>query len=201
MNISEYQRLAMRTAKQNAATDELLTEAALGLCGEAGETAELIKKYRYHGKALNPDDLRAEMGDVLWYLALLCEATGVPLEEVAQANIDKLKARWPDGFNPSGKRQPQKLDVVQQAQIERHARNIKSAITSLDRMRGTAAEERCWRQVWDASNDALTYIQSQGSALPEQELEDTAKHWEHKSSRWLAKHEGKGKTPEPGGYP
>ena len=71
---------------------------ALGLCGESGEVAELVKKHVHHHKPLDQDKLVKELGDVLWYLAFLCEANGTTLEEVANVNATKLRARFPDGF-------------------------------------------------------------------------------------------------------
>jgi len=93
MNFNEYQKLAKRTAK-----DLNLTEFALGLGGEAGECQEIVKKVVFHGHELDHEKLVKELGDVLWYLALLAETIGVELEEVAKVNIDKLKERYPDGF-------------------------------------------------------------------------------------------------------
>lgn len=71
---------------------------ALGLAGEAGEVADLLKKHVHHHKPLDRSALVKELGDVLWYLAFLCEANGLTLEEVASANAEKLRARYPDGF-------------------------------------------------------------------------------------------------------
>ena len=98
MTFDEYQNEAMRTASHPSDDESLLT-AALGLCGESGEVADRIKKWRYHGHELGHDDLVKELGDVLWYLALAAEHLGVSLESVAQANINKLWARYPDGFD------------------------------------------------------------------------------------------------------
>lgn len=72
---------------------------ALGLVGEAGEVAELIKKHVHHHKPLDRDALAKELGDVLWYIAFLCELNGLTLEEVASASVVKLRQRFPDGFS------------------------------------------------------------------------------------------------------
>lgn len=74
--------------------DERLVLGALGLCGEAGEVAELIKKAIFHGKDLDEDRMKEEMGDVLWYFTLLMVEMGFDLDEIMQANIDKLRARY-----------------------------------------------------------------------------------------------------------
>ena len=83
MNFNEFQKLAKRTAK-----DLNLTEFALGLGGKAGECQEIIKKVAFHGHELDDGKLIKELGDVLWYLALLAETIGVELEEVAKVNIE-----------------------------------------------------------------------------------------------------------------
>lgn len=94
MTLSEFQRLAMRTAGEIS-----LTAAALGLAGEAGEFCDYLKKVLFHKH--KPDRSKAikELGDVLWYVALGAEALGISLENVAQINIEKLEARYPAGFS------------------------------------------------------------------------------------------------------
>ncbi len=69
--------------------------AAMGLCGEAGEVSELLKKHLLHGKPLNRDALREELGDVLWYLFHALNTFDMTFEEVARENIDKLCKRYP----------------------------------------------------------------------------------------------------------
>lgn len=98
MQINEYQSLAMRTANQSLAQESQLINAALGLCGEAGEFADLIKKMNYQGHDKDHAHLVKELGDVCWYIALAATALGVDLESVMATNIEKLKARYPDGF-------------------------------------------------------------------------------------------------------
>jgi NTP pyrophosphatase (non-canonical NTP hydrolase) len=98
MDTNEYQHKALRTAPTIAAI-ERLTNAALGLSGEAGEFADAIKKARYQGHDLDAVALSNELGDVAWYLALACDALGLSLGDVLQANIDKLQRRYPDGFS------------------------------------------------------------------------------------------------------
>ncbi|NOZ70533.1 MAG: nucleoside triphosphate pyrophosphohydrolase family protein [Chloroflexi bacterium] len=99
MKLNEYQQLALRTAGNHGELDRTLMYTALGLNGEAGETAELIKKAFFHGHELDREALKKELGDVLWYLAVMADALGMPLEEVAQHNIDKLARRYPQGFS------------------------------------------------------------------------------------------------------
>lgn len=76
-----------------------LSLAGLGIAGEAGEVADEIKKVLHHNKPLNRDKLVKEMGDVYWYLEYLCAVLGITREEVWQANIDKLRSRYPAGFS------------------------------------------------------------------------------------------------------
>jgi len=89
MNFDEYQKFARSTAIY---PDECkVVYPALGLCGEAGEVAEKVKKNIRDGKSL--DGLALELGDVLWYISTLADDLGVTLEEVAKANIEKLQSR------------------------------------------------------------------------------------------------------------
>ena len=96
MEINEYQKLAMRTANPECKN---LSNVGLGLAGEAGECADEIKKHLHHGHPLNRAKLIKELGDVAWYLALGCEVLGEDLEDILRENIDKLRARYPEGFD------------------------------------------------------------------------------------------------------
>lgn len=92
---AEYDALANRT--RNNSEDAILN-ASLGLSGETGELVELVKKQRFHGRDVPLESFIKEMGDVLFYLAWIAKIKGVTLDEVAEQNIEKLKARYPDGF-------------------------------------------------------------------------------------------------------
>lgn len=127
MTGTDYQKLAMRT-NDGKATDRLLgnmlicdmkyllqqdlitknencidfggiLNACLGLSGEVGEFNDMIKKWIFHEKPLDIDHAKKEAGDICWYLAMLCESFGWNLEEIMQMNVDKLKARYPEGFD------------------------------------------------------------------------------------------------------
>ena len=102
MNLHEYQERAQRTARKDHPLR--LVVAALGLVGEAGECSELVKKHVGHGHGLDSVKLCAELGDVLWYVAELASAAGLTLDEVAEANIQKLQARDPEGFSEARSR-------------------------------------------------------------------------------------------------
>lgn len=97
MNFNEYQNAALRT-ESGLVPSELLMNAALGICGEGGEVADMVKKWAFQGHELNVSHVAKELGDVLWYLAICAHAIGFDFEEIAQTNIDKLKKRYPDGF-------------------------------------------------------------------------------------------------------
>lgn len=97
MIASEYQRLAQRTSNTGKTIDKL-TNGVLGLCGEAGEVSDIVKKYLYQGHPLDGVALIEELGDVCWYLAEVCQALHVSLDYVMEANIEKLRKRYPDGF-------------------------------------------------------------------------------------------------------
>ena len=99
MNMNEYQKLAQRTANTKLPSDKI-ENGILGLSGESGECADIVKKCLFQGHELDREKLIEELGDVLWYCAELAAGLGVGLEEVAQRNIDKLRRRYPDGFDP-----------------------------------------------------------------------------------------------------
>lgn len=98
MTVNDYHRAAMRTAPE-LNRQQMLIDAALGLTGEAGEVADLVKKANYQGHILDKDAIMKELGDVAWYIALACQGLGVTMQEVFQMNVDKLKKRYPDGFD------------------------------------------------------------------------------------------------------
>ena len=124
MTVHEYQKLAMRT-NDGKATERMLDKidmidffkqakggrdaenydfgglinGCLGLAGESGETLDMIKKWVFHEKELDKEHLKKEIGDVMWYVAMICESAGFDLDDVLQTNVDKLKARYPEGFD------------------------------------------------------------------------------------------------------
>lgn len=123
MNANKYQKLAMRT-NDGKASDRLIWKmheydmkfsseqsnkesvdiggifnACLGLSGEVGEFNDMIKKWVFHEKELDMEHAKKEAGDILWYVVMLCESFGWNMEEIMQMNVDKLKARYPEGFD------------------------------------------------------------------------------------------------------
>ena len=103
MTVNDYQRMARRTRKAVSRKD-MMEEALLGLSGEVGELCDHYKKYMHQGHDIDYDHMAEEAGDVLWYLAEIADALGLPLEEIARRNIEKLRDRYPDGFDPERSR-------------------------------------------------------------------------------------------------
>lgn len=114
MTGNEYQKLAMRTNNHKASERVLqklddysqeiddvggILNASLGLSGEVGELNDMIKKWIFHEKPIDKMHLKKEIGDVCWYIAMMCEAWGFNLEQIMQLNINKLKERYPEGFD------------------------------------------------------------------------------------------------------
>ena len=100
MNMNEYQELAARTLGRDRTHEQQLANAALGLTGEAGEVAEVIKKHLFHATPLDREALVKELGDCLWYVGAFATVMGVTMEEIAERNIAKLRKRYPEGFDP-----------------------------------------------------------------------------------------------------
>lgn len=98
MSPNEYQRLALRTASEEAMENPVLN-GVLGLGGETGECEDMVKKHLFQGHDLDKDKMAKELGDVAWYLALTAHGIGYELEDILQMNVDKLRARYPDGFD------------------------------------------------------------------------------------------------------
>lgn len=112
MTGNEYQTAAMRTndGKNKDRLEIMLfdepadiggiLDGCLGMAGESGELIDLIKKWIFHGKPLDIEHAKKELGDVCWYIALIAHSFGWDLDEILKMNIDKLKARYPEGFDP-----------------------------------------------------------------------------------------------------
>lgn len=99
MSPNEYQQLAMRTCSiPNEQKRDMLMHAVLGLASEAGEVAGIFQK-KYQGHPVDPEHLEKELGDCLWMIAEACTALDWNMEDVMRLNIEKLRARYPDGFD------------------------------------------------------------------------------------------------------
>lgn len=99
LNLNDYQREVLRTAPVDLSPDKLLLNGIMGLNGEAGECIDILKKYMFQGHELDGEHLAKELGDVLWYITLTSYALGYDIEDILQMNVDKLRARYPDGFS------------------------------------------------------------------------------------------------------
>jgi NTP pyrophosphatase (non-canonical NTP hydrolase) len=78
---------------------DVLINGVMGLCGESGEAIDIVKKHLAQGHPLDKEKLCKELGDVAWYLAETAYALDVPLSQILEKNIQKLRARYPEGFD------------------------------------------------------------------------------------------------------
>lgn len=102
MNFDEYQAAAVATMAKDLDPELNLAILALGLAGESGEVADIIKKIVGHKHPLDDkaqDKIYEELGDIMWYIATMCESLNFTMGFVASTNISKLKARYPKGFS------------------------------------------------------------------------------------------------------
>ena len=97
MTGKQYQNLAMRTAP-DVSNDDRVKHALHGMVGEVGEVHSLYQKV-YQGHTIDKEHVKKEIGDLLWFVAEYVDANGWTLDEIMQKNIDKLKARYPEGFD------------------------------------------------------------------------------------------------------
>jgi len=98
----DYSHFAARLfelEREGFPTQRLLT-AAVGMCAEAGEFTEVVKKIAFQGKPVNEDNLfhlKRELGDIMWYVAQACIGLNISLDEIMEMNVEKLVARYPGG--------------------------------------------------------------------------------------------------------
>lgn len=108
--LDQYQEVALRTWNTNNDFGGRVLNAALGLTGEAGEVADVVKKAIFHGHGFDPahcpgeeegntHKIALELGDILYYISIMSHEMGYTLEDIAQMNISKLATRYPDGFS------------------------------------------------------------------------------------------------------
>ena len=98
MEGKEYQKLAMKTLNPSLTKKDMLVNGVMGLNGESGEVIDVVKKHMFQGHELDKDKIKKELGDVMWYVAEVCEALDLSLDEVMEGNIEKLAKRFKDGF-------------------------------------------------------------------------------------------------------
>lgn len=99
MTLNEYQKLAMTTLNPALEKKDVLINGVMGLCGESGEAIDIVKKWLAQGHELDKEKLAKELGDICWYLAETATALGLSLEDIMAANIEKLRKRYPEGFD------------------------------------------------------------------------------------------------------
>ena len=98
MTINEYQKLAMTTLDPDLSKKDVLINGVMGLCGESGEAIDIVKKWLAQGHELDKEKLAKELGDICWYIAETATALDLSLEDIMAANIEKLRKRYPEGF-------------------------------------------------------------------------------------------------------
>ena len=98
MEGNKYQELAMRTNRPEATQEQNLINGCLGLSGETGEVNDIVKKYMFQGHELEKERILDECSDILWYLTLTVKSIGYNLNDAMEHNIEKLKKRYPNGF-------------------------------------------------------------------------------------------------------
>ena len=113
LNLSQYQELTKRTAPNYKDKNQALTNWGLGVAGEAGDLAGCIKKTLFHDNDQSVGT-RENIGDTMWYLAMICNTMDWKLEDILQENIDKLEKRYPEGFNfEAAKRGKTRIDWME----------------------------------------------------------------------------------------
>ena len=95
LTLKEFQKLCLRTAGEKK--EESILNWGLGISGEAGDVASCIKKTFFH-KNDQTAGIRENLGDTMWYVAMICNHYGWDLEEVLAENVEKLRKRYPNGF-------------------------------------------------------------------------------------------------------
>lgn len=94
---NEYQKLAARTINKSLTTLQVESHALHGMVSEIGELHGIYQKF-YQGHKIEMEHTKKELGDLLWFIAEYCTVYGWNLDDIMQLNIDKLKARYPEGF-------------------------------------------------------------------------------------------------------
>lgn len=89
---------AMNTRLSNDGIKRLL-HAGIGISTESGEFLDALKKHIFYGKELDRVNLKEELGDLFWYIAIACDELGIEFEPIMARNIEKLKARYGDKFS------------------------------------------------------------------------------------------------------
>lgn len=97
--LNDYQEKALRTWNSKESIEMRLSNVALGISGESGEVADMIKKSVHHKHPLDTQEFIKELGDILYYVSVGAHELGYTLQEIAEININKLAKRYPEGFS------------------------------------------------------------------------------------------------------
>lgn len=123
MDVNLYQQECLRTAKgmtnyivltekgEGDINYAMLLNGLIGLNGESGECIDIYKKHLFQDHELDKEHLAKELGDVAWYLAVSASALGYDLEDIFRMNVEKLRARYPDGFDPELSKHRKENDI------------------------------------------------------------------------------------------
>lgn len=103
MNFSEYTEKAKRTLSSKFEVNQsmkhnVILHGVIGISTESGELLDALEKTVFYGKELDTVNIREEIGDLMWYVAILCDAIGVKMEDILDKNIEKLSSRYPEKF-------------------------------------------------------------------------------------------------------
>lgn len=103
MTLNQYQNAAARTIRKDLPKTDISLHALFGLSAEVGELMDIYQKWLQGHIGTNEfiqEHKKKELGDILWMVAEYATANGWTLDEVATTNLDKLRARYPEGFDP-----------------------------------------------------------------------------------------------------
>lgn len=98
MEIREFQRLSTRTLNKELNKEQQVSNMIFGANGELGEVTDILKKHLYQGHRIDKQHLAEEIGDTLFYIVNLCTVYNLDVEDILQKNVDKLRKRFPNGF-------------------------------------------------------------------------------------------------------
>lgn len=111
MEFTEYQIEANKTIPDGMKESEIIDNAVYGVIGEVGELVDIIKKAKFQGHILDREHAKLELGDILWYVSEMAFGLGITLEDVAWANIKKLRARYGEKFDPQKSQNRKEGDI------------------------------------------------------------------------------------------
>lgn len=98
-DLDVFQEEALRSMRNDLPYEAICSNMCMGLAGETGETIDIFKKHIYQGKVLDINDVIEEIGDILWYIANLCNVNKITMKECMESNVEKLRKRYPNGFS------------------------------------------------------------------------------------------------------